>query len=184
MKTGFWQRPETLFALFCLCLGALGYVFLGSLVAPPKVLLGRSLTAIPPSLFPSIVLSLLFVLCAIQLVISFRAASASDEVDRIVGWRRGAVFFGIMTVYALVMVHLGFIISSALAIAALSLYIGNRSIVQIVLVAVIAPILLYLAATRLLAVSLPELNAIQLAIAQVFELFQGSSSTIEQEIAQ
>lgn len=184
MTTGFWRKPETLFALGCLGLGLLGYLFLGSLVAEPKVLFGRSLTAISPTLFPSIVLVLLFVLCAVHLYFMMRSRSGADDEDRIVGWHRGAVFFGIMTVYALVMGQIGFILSSGIAIAALSWYIGNRSIVQIAAVSILAPVLLYLAATRLLAVSLPELDAIQLAIAQVIDMFETAPPVSDVEVSQ
>ena len=168
MKQSFWKTPETLFSLTCLFLGGLGFVFLGSLVAEPKVLFGRSLTAITPTLFPSIVLTCMFLLCAVQLVLNFSAKTQGDGASGLAGWRRGAVFFGIMTVYALAMVPIGFIISSAITIAVLSLFIGNRNIVQIIAVALLGPVLLYLAATRLLAVSLPELNGIELAISRMF----------------
>lgn len=184
MKNSFWKKPETLFAVGGLCLGALGVLFLGTLIAEPKVLFGRSLTAITPSLFPSIVLTLLAILCAVQLLFSFRIASDLQGEDRIVGWRRGAVFFGVMTIYALIMGEIGFIISSALAIAVLSWYIGNRSILQIVLISILAPFLLYLAATRLLAVSLPELNAIQLGISQVLDMLTTPAAAIEPVVSQ
>ena len=168
MKKSFWKTPETLFALTCLVLGGLGFLFVGSLVAEPKVLFGRSLTAITPTLFPSIVLTLMFVLCAIQLLLNFRATAQVQGAPGLEGWRRGALFFGVMTIYALAMVPIGFIISSSITIAVLSLFIGNRNVLQIILVATLAPILLYLAATRLLAVSLPELNVIELAISRMF----------------
>ena len=121
-----------------------------------------------PTLFPSIVLTFMFLLCAVQLVLNFSAKTQGDGASGLAGWRRGAVFFGIMTVYALAMVPIGFIISSAITIAVLSLFIGNRNIVQIIAVALLGPVLLYLAATRLLAVSLPELNGIELAISRMF----------------
>lgn len=163
----FWRTPETLFAVACLCLGALGFLFLGWLVAEPKVLFGRSLTAIAPSLFPSIVLGALFVLCAIHLLSKLRAERSDDDEEGITGWRRGAIFFGILTAYALAMEPIGFIISSAITMAVLSWFIGNRSIIQIVLISTLGPFLLYLGATRLLAVGLPELVPIQLAISRM-----------------
>lgn len=85
------------------------------------------------------------------------------------GWRRGAVFFGIMTLYGLTMAPLGFLISSAMATALLSVLIGNRRPWQIVILSLIGPMLLYLAATRLLAVSLPELNAIEMFYSRVID---------------
>ena len=45
--------------------------------------------------------------------------------------------------------------------------VGNRSPLQIGLVSIASPILLYLLATRLLAVSLPELSAIEFAYSRL-----------------
>lgn len=167
MTNSFWKKSENLFALGCLTLSVLAYLFLGSLIAQPKVLFGKSLTAITPSSFPSIVLGLLIFLCLVHLLLGARKQVTDDSEIGIAGWRRGGIFFGIMTVYGLLLVPLGFIISSTLAIAVLSWFTGNRSIVQIVLVALIAPVLLYLSATRLLAVSLPELNFIEIALSRL-----------------
>jgi putative tricarboxylic transport membrane protein len=72
-----------------------------------------------------------------------------------------------MILYALTMQPFGFLISSAVAIALMSWQLGSRSIVQTLILCFVAPVLLYLAATRLLAVSLPELNVIELAYARL-----------------
>jgi putative tricarboxylic transport membrane protein len=72
-----------------------------------------------------------------------------------------------MTLYALTMQPVGFLISSVTAVVLLSLHMGNRSVVQIALLALLGPVLLYLASTRLLAVSLPELNLIELGYARL-----------------
>ena len=164
MTNDFWKKSDTLFVCLFLILSVLGFVFVGSLIGAPKVLFGASLTAITPSIFPSIILGLLAVLCAAHLVLTARKPSSAEGI---VGWRRGIIFFGIMTVYGLALVPVGFIISSGITLAVLSWFVGNRSIIQIILVSTIAPLALYLAATRLLAVSLPELNFIELAIARV-----------------
>jgi putative tricarboxylic transport membrane protein len=167
MTNSFWKKPESMFAVVCLILSVFGWLFVHSLIGRPKVLFGESLTAITPSAFPGMLLILMAILCAGHLVISFKGHSPDEDVEGIVGWRRGIVFFGIMTIYGLVLVPLGFIISSGLAIAVLSWFVGNRVVWQIILVAATAPVLLYLAATRLLAVSLPELNFIELAISRM-----------------
>ncbi len=147
-----------LFVLSCLSL-----VFIGSLVAEPKVLLGRSLTAIEPSLFPSLVLSGLAILSALFLVRTVRRSSkmkAEDSVER-PSLRRALLLFAIMIAYALAMKPFGFLISTVLALASVSFLVGNRSPLQIALISIASPVLLYLLATRLLAVSLPELSVIE-----------------------
>ena len=160
--------PEIVVLTVLLVLSLLGLYFIDALVAPPKLLFGRSLSALAPSLFPSIIFILLALLCAILLFLLNRQGGHENEGGLTHGeWRRGIVFFGIMTLYALTMVPFGFLISSALAIALLSWQMGNRSWVQTVLLSVAGPALLYLGATRLLAVSLPELNYIEFAYARL-----------------
>lgn len=147
----------------------LGLIFIGSLVAEPKVLLGRSLTAIAPSLFPSLVLAGLALLSALFLVRAVRRPAKTvtgDGVER-PSLRRALLLFAIMMFYALAMKPLGFLLSTMLALAGISYLVGNRSPLQIGLVSIASPILLYLLATRLLAVSLPELSAIEFAYSRM-----------------
>lgn len=160
--------PEIVVLTVLLVLSLLGLFFISSLVAPPKLLFGRSLSALAPSLFPSIIFTLLALLCAVILFLLNQQGGHEIQGGlTLAEWRRGAVFFGIMTLYALTMQPFGFLISSAIAIALLSWQMGNRSWVQTVLLSLAGPVLLYLAATRLLAVSLPELNVIELAYARL-----------------
>lgn len=155
--------PEVIVTAILLIGALLGLVFMGYLVAPPKLLMGRALTAIMPGLFPGITFSGIALLCALFLF-SLRGAAGQEKGTAPTSseWQRGIVFFAIMVLYALTMEPIGFLLSSALAIALLCLQMGSRSPVQIVLLSGLSPVLIYLAATRLLAVSLPELNAIEL----------------------
>ena len=160
--------PEIVVLTVLLVLSLLALIFVNSLVAPPKLLFGRSLSALAPSLFPSIVIALLALLCAVLLFLLNQQGGHKNEGGLTHGeWRRGIVFFGIMTLYALTMQPFGFLISSATAVALLSWQMGNRSWIQTAVLSVAGPVLLYLAATRLLAVSLPELNVIELAYARM-----------------
>ncbi|MCG3268073.1 tripartite tricarboxylate transporter TctB family protein [Yoonia sp. I 8.24] len=149
-------------------LSVLAVVCMGQLVAAPKVLMGRMLTAITPSLFPTLVLGVLAVLSGIVLYFS-NVDEAETPEDAGTDWQaigRGVMLFAFMLFYALAMVPLGFFISSALTIIMVSVLSGNRSALQIIAIAVIGPMALYLVATRVLAVSLPELNTIELFYAQ------------------
>lgn len=152
-----------------LVLSCLGLVFLGSLVAEPKVLLGRSLTAITPALFPSLVLSGLALLSALFLGRTVRRSSktAAKGSTNLFILGRGVLLFAIMIFYALAMKPFGFLLSTVPALASVSFLVGNRSPWQIGLVSIASPILLYLVATRLLAVSLPELSAIEFAYSRL-----------------
>ncbi len=152
-----------LFVLACVSLLTLNY-----LVAPPKVLFGRSLTAIPPWLFPAIVISMLAILCAIWLAILARHKNeTASEPGLSEGVFRAVALFAIMTFYALAMSPLGFLISTVISLSAISWLVGNRSILQIAVLSIVSPIALYLVATRLLAVSLPELSPIEFAYSRI-----------------
>ena len=150
--------------------GILGVAFMPFLVAEPKVLFGRSLTAIPPTLFPFLVLGSMAVL-AIWLFYSIRSTLVASVARTFEpeAFRRVVMLFAVMFAYALAMVPLGFFISSALAMAAVSWIAGNRIIWQIILVSVICPIGLYVISTRGLAVSLPELSTIEFFYARILD---------------
>ena len=145
-----------------------GVVFLGQLVAAPKVLFGRSLTAIPPSLFPMLVLGTMAIL-AVALLYNLRGSLVSEESRSFEAGALGRLvaLFAVMFFYALTMAPLGFFISSSLSLMAVSWIAGNRSIPQICAVSVISPIGLYIVSTRGLAVSLPELSSIEFLYARV-----------------
>lgn len=153
--------------LFVLSLELLS--FMNVLVAKPKLLFGRSLNAIEPTLFPTLVLVALAAIAAGILVAHRRTLVIVPKGGKESGQLILALqFFAVMVFYALTMVPFGFLISSAIALGAISWLAGNRSLIQIAAVAIVSPILLYIVATRGLAVSLPELSPIEFAYAWVF----------------
>ncbi len=159
-------------------LGILGFAFMSQLVAAPKLLFGRSLSAIAPSLFPALVLGAMAVL-AIALLYSLRGSMLAKEAK---DFEEGAVLrvvmlLAVMVFYAVTMAPFGFFISSALSMVAVAWIAGNRSIVQICLVSIISPIALYIISTRGLAVSLPELSSIEFLYAWVFDIINNVSNT-------
>ena len=163
--------PERAVLLTLLVISILAVIFMDSIVAPPKVLLGRMLTAISPGLFPTIIISALAVLSALALLFTFISDKDSSSAERDtspIDWnamKRAALLFACMLFYAITMVPFGFLISSFLTLLMISVLAGNRSVLQIGVLSVASPIILYLIATRILAVSLPELNYIELLYA-------------------
>ena len=159
-------------------LGVLGLAFMSSLVAEPKVLFGRSLTAIPPSLFPKLVLIALTILACL-LVYALRGSLLSEESKTFEegAFGRVVMLFAVMLFYALTMAPIGFFLSSAVSLAAVAWLAGNRSVFQIVAISLISPVVLYLISTRGLAVSLPELSSIEFFYATVIDAF--SSPAVE-----
>lgn len=160
--------PEFLVLAVFLILSVLGLVFIDALVAPPKLLFGRALSALAPNLFPAIILAVLALLCLLLLFLPRLRGHLENQIGTTREQKlRGAAFFAIMLLYALTMQPFGFLISSFIAVVLLSIQMGSRSVVQIGALSLAAPVLLYLAATRLMAVSLPELNFIELAYARL-----------------
>ncbi|AKS47199.1 putative tricarboxylic transport membrane protein [Octadecabacter temperatus] len=175
-----FKSPEVKM-LVVLFLGAvLSLVFLSFLVAEPKALFGRSLSAIAPTLFPGIVLFLMAVMCGIEFFM-IRAGTVAEPEEGMSRpeWVRAAMLFGTLTLFALTMQPFGFLISTAIATTLISLQMGARSPIQIALVAIVGPVALYLAATQLLAVSLPELNSIELFYSRVLSLLSGGTGAGE-----
>mgnify|MGYP000929562929 CR=1 FL=1 len=131
--------------------------FIPDLITKPKLLMGRSLMGLKPTLFPYIAATLLLLLSIWYLVISldlketnlFKQLDRSGAINVIVSL---AVFLG----YALLMVPLGFIASSIIVMVILSFFFGNRNILLGLAVGTCVPVTIYFTFTRLLSVSLPE----------------------------
>ena len=173
--------PERAVLLVLLVISILAVIFINNIVAPPKVLLGRMLTAISPSLFPTLIISTLGALSALALLLTFvgsKEATNTEGETSPIDWsamKRAALLFACMLFYAITMVPVGFFISSFLTLAMISVLAGNRSVLQIGGLAIAGPMILYLIATRILAVSLPELNFIEILYAHAIN-FLGALS--------
>jgi putative tricarboxylic transport membrane protein len=162
------KRLDAVVAGVMLLVAASFAIFIDRLVAPPKMLLGRSLTAIEPSLFPLVTIAAMIGLCALFLFTAYRrphrgSEAGEEEVQERADWFRVSAFFGILIFYALIFKPIGFLISTLLSVLA-----GARSVLQILALSSLCPIALYLASTRLLRVSLPELSSIEFAFAALF----------------
>ena len=169
------RRREILFAGVSGLTATMAVVAMPQLVAAPKLLFGRSLSAIAPSLFPYITLTLILSISATLIAVSLLIVkqptgvlsenddgAAEDAPEHNIGMLKTVLFFVLLTSYGLLLKPVGFLISSFLVISAISLMLGNRNWLQILLLAILAPVCLYLIATRAMLVSLPELNQIEL----------------------
>lgn len=174
------HRNELLCALVTGIAAMAAIVALPSLVAKPKMLFGRSLSAMEPSLFPQITLILVVAMSCLLIPFALHGMlrapkSIDNDFDNLPMTEKPAfkvlMFFVILVVYGLLLKPAGFLISSFLVISTLSLLLGNRNWVQIFLFAILCPIGLYLIATRGMLVSLPELNQIELFYANIINRF-------------
>jgi len=176
------HRNELLFALASGLAAIAAIVALPSLVAKPKMLFGRSLSSMEPSLFPYITLILIVAMSCLLLPFAIRAmlrtpqnveknttvvATTEKPIFKVV------VFFITLIAYGLLLKPIGFLISSFLVISTLSLLLGNRNWIQIALFGILCPAALYLLATRGMLVSLPELNQIELFYASIINRLSG-----------
>lgn len=176
------HRNELLFALASGLAAIAAIVALPSLVAKPKMLFGRSLSAMEPSLFPKITLFLVVAMSCLLVPLAIhgmlKTPKSDDNAVSTVALTekplfRVTVFFVVLVIYGLLLKPVGFLISSFLVISALSLLLGNRNWIQIFLFALLCPMALYLLATRGMLVSLPELNQIELFYANIINSFTG-----------
>ncbi|MEW6673101.1 MAG: tripartite tricarboxylate transporter TctB family protein [Thermodesulfobacteriota bacterium] len=126
-------------------------------IEEPKLFMGRSLMYMTPSLFPRLSIIGLFILSIWYLTHSFEIKEKNlfREIGKN-GYIRVLVTFGVTVGYALLFEPLGFVLSSALMVAILTIYYGNRNIFIIVLVLAGAPLGIYFIFTHVLKVSLPE----------------------------
>lgn len=182
------HRNELLFSIASGLAALAAIIALPAMVAKPKLLFGRSLSAIEPTLFPYIILSMILVLSILAAVFAAIAhrrsqpatVAVSQSKLEITGEEseldgsplfRVAVFFVMLVAYGLLLKPVGFLISSFIVITVVSLLLGNRNWLQIIPFALISPVCLYLLATRVLLVSLPELDVIELFYAGIFNRF-------------
>ena len=144
-------------AIILMVFSIIVFVLIPYQIEKPRLLTGRSLSGLAPSLFPRLSIVGLFILSVCYLVFSpkmeeknlFKELNARSLV-------RVFVTVAVFMFYALLFEPLGFILSSALVVCILTLYYGNRNIFIMLLVVVGAPLAIYFIFTHTLQVSLPE----------------------------
>ena len=152
-KVNFNTVTACLFFIFAIIL----LVIIPDQITKPKLLMGRSLMGLKPTLFPYIAATLLLLLSIWYFAISFglKETNLFRELDRS-GIISVTISLVVFLSYALLMVPLGFILSSILVMFILSVFFGNKNIALGLAVSIILPVTVYFTFTRLLSVSLPE----------------------------
>jgi putative tricarboxylic transport membrane protein len=105
-----------------------------------------------PRLAPVLVTAGWVVIAAIYLV-RFRPVKRDD--DEPVGWLAPLGVVGCLVGFAVILEYAGFVVSAFLFIVAVSRVLGSRSLVRDVIVALVLPLAIYFAFTRLLDIFLP-----------------------------
>ena len=126
-------------------------------IAKPKLIMGRSLMGLEPTLFPRLTTFFAILLSVWYLVISFKISEKNlfKEVKKNIYFKVCASLI-VFIAYALLFEPLGFVLASFLVAGTLSTYYGNRNVLIGLVVSVVVPICIYYVFTNLLAVSLPE----------------------------
>ena len=148
---------NTVVALILVVFSIAAFILIPYQIEKPKLFMGRSLTTLTPSLFPRLSIIALFILS----VFYFFQSTQLNEKNRFKELGAGSFTRVVVTMvvfvgYALLFEPLGFVLSSALMVAILTIYYGNRNILVTLIVVVGAPLAIYFIFTHSLQVSLPE----------------------------
>lgn len=108
-----------------------------------------------PRFFPLLVTSAWLLLSLGYLVEGLRSPrSSAAKADRT--WFEPVAVSGLLVLYALLVVPLGYVIATALLFFAAARVLGSRQLVRDIVVAVVLAVVVYIAFTRFLDISLPE----------------------------
>lgn len=127
-------------------------------VEEPPVLFGQSTTSLDPAFFPTLVAVLFLIVGAVYIWLSFdlREHNGFRDLTRENYWN---ILFtlAVFVLYAMILQPLGFLLSSGVVVAVLSIFYGARHIPSILLVCIGVPAAVYFVFRSLLKVALPEL---------------------------
>jgi len=148
---------NTVLAAGCILFSGFLFWVIPSEVERPPVLFGQESAGLDPTSFPNLVATGFLVIGLWYLWSSFKL----NDVNGFRGLtRRNYLNIGVtaaaFVIYAAILQPFGFVASSALIVAGLSLFYGARHWPSILLVSIGIPVVLYHAFRRLLSVSLPE----------------------------
>lgn len=144
-------------AIFFLLLWTVMFILVPYQITKPKLIMGRSLMGLEPTLFPRLTTFAAIVLSVWYLAISFKISEKNlfKEVTKNTYFKVCASLI-VFIAYALLFEPLGFVLASFLVAGTLSTFYGNRNVLIGLVVSIVVPLCIYYVFTNLLAVSLPE----------------------------
>ena len=147
---------NTVAAVFFIAFAITLFLLIPFHIDKPLIVLGASQSDLPPELFPQIVAASFLFLGTWFLAKSFFLDQRNElrDLDR-EAITNVSVTLCIMAVYVYVMVNLGFVVGSALMIAVMSTYFGNRNYVLTVVISISIPMAIFFSFRRVLLVELP-----------------------------
>ncbi|MFF0343011.1 tripartite tricarboxylate transporter TctB family protein [Kribbella sp. NPDC004875] len=106
-----------------------------------------------PRFFPLLVTAAWLVLSIAYLIEGLRSPRAAPSSDR--SWFEPVAVSALLVLYALLVVPLGYVLSTALLFFAAARVLGSRQLVRDIVVAVVLAVVVYVAFTQFLDISLP-----------------------------
>lgn len=171
------RQADLAFVVGVLLLAVAALAFGPWLIAEPPIALSRDISPLSPRVFPTLVLVGIVTVAAAFIVNRLRGAdrlwrdaeSEAPPRDRR-GLRRLVLFLVLVVGCALALDHAGFLLTMFVLMTGTSLLVGNDNPAQILGLGVALPLAIYVIVTHLLRTSLPELDAVESALAAVLEL--------------
>jgi hypothetical protein len=145
-------------ALICLA-AALLSIIMPQLVVSGGIAIGRSYATMSPSLIPRIIFGVLAAFAAVATIAAvkrFRQSTTENPGDELDRFSRAAIVAVIILFYALSVTWLGYILSTMIAAAVISYFLGLRNPLAYIPAVVIVPIVIRFIFERMLFISLPR----------------------------
>jgi len=132
------------------------YLLIPTQIDKPLIMLGASQSNLSPELFPQMVAASFLILGGWLFLKSFSLDQRNElrDLDREAITNVGITLV-VMAAYVYLMVNLGFVLGSAIMIAVLSTYYGNRNYVLTAVVSIFVPMLIFFLFRRVLLTELP-----------------------------
>lgn len=147
---------NTVFGLLFVAFSIILFVIIPDQIEKPLIVFSMNETDLEPSLFPQIVAA---GFGGLGIWLFFRSFTISEANKVKVLTRRQIVNVSVtllaMTIYGPMMMEIGFVVASALVIAFLSTFFGNKNYILTAVVSTTVPIAIFYSFTKLLATYLP-----------------------------
>ena len=147
---------NTVAAVVFIVLAVILFVIIPGQIEKPLVVLPEQAKNLKAEFFPRLVAAAMLVLGIWFLIKSFSIEETNQflELDRS-AFANVAATLAVMAIYGPLMMAIGFVVSSAIMIAVLATFYGNRNYALTAFVAIVVPVAIFFTFTKLLATSLP-----------------------------
>ncbi|OUU78806.1 MAG: hypothetical protein CBC38_06745 [Gammaproteobacteria bacterium TMED78] len=158
-------RADIIFAVIILFIAVLALFFRNLLIAETPISLGKDILAMNPRVFPNLVLIFISIITSIFLYIELKKDKREklNDLKKIpyFAFFRQASFIFLAIISALALTKLGFTLTMFFLMSLTSILLGNRNIIQILIISSATPVTFYILVTHILRTQLPEVDIIQ-----------------------